>query len=94
MKLKSILILVVFSLMSYSPMQAEGLFNKPNNSSNQKAANPKNGGRQLKDPPTGPGGGGPGSQDAYEPIPDGLLILTLLAGGYVVLKARKKERNL
>jgi hypothetical protein len=91
MKLKSILILVIFSLMSYSPMQAEGLFNK-SNGSNQKAADPKNGGKVLRDPPP-PGGGGPGLPQDYDPISDGLLILTLLAGGYTVIRARKKEKN-
>jgi hypothetical protein len=87
MKLKSILILVIFSLMSFS-IQAEGLFNK-SNSSTQKSTDPRNAGKVLRDPP----GGGPGTvPGADDPIPDGLLILSLFAGGYAVFnKARKKK---
>ena len=111
MKLKSnvtITVMVVFSiLLGGTTIQAQGIFSKNNNDNNsvEKMIDDSNsqGGvglfRAGEDELPWGGGGGEGSQPGLEPtespIGEGILILSLLAGGYAMVKrnVRKKHEN-
>jgi hypothetical protein len=90
MKIKKIILLAVLALFISSSMQGQGIYN----SSKEKKVPPKgtttNGGGIYRAP--GDPDGGIGDDDTT-PIGDGLLVLTLMAGGYFIAKSRKIRKN-
>jgi hypothetical protein len=89
MKIKKIVVWVVLALFIVSSsMQGQGIYSN----SKEKKAPPKgttNGG--IYKAPGDPGGGV--ERDDETPLGDGLLILTLMAGGYFIAKRRKIRKN-
>ena len=107
MRLKSsiltITVIVSFLFAGTTIIRAQGFFSEKKNdieNSSQEAANPDDGGILAKAPPGGWGGGddddpdAPGEDD-ITPVGEGFLILSLLAGGYALVKrkVRKKYEN-
>jgi hypothetical protein len=95
MKIKKIISLIILALFIVSSsVQAQGIYN--NNKSVEKKVPPKgtttsNGGIYASRPGAGPDG--MIGEQSDSPIGDGLLLLTLLAGGYFIVKSRKTRKN-
>jgi hypothetical protein len=93
MKLKSLIAITAALLICVGPIQAQGIFsNKKEEKKGVTTANDNN--KLLRaptDPPSG-GGEGPGTGTNETPVGEGIIILSLLAGGYTVLKKTGKKR--
>jgi len=104
MKIKSNLITAIIALsfllcgMIMNNMQAQGLYSEKSNSTptnNNQDSNSSGGGSLYR----GWGDGGsdgksdPGVGDDEEPIGEGIAILSLLAGGYALVKRRNIRKK-
>ena len=102
MKIKSNLLTVILSLAfllcGITIIQAQGIFSKKNSSTttNNKSDSGSSGGGSLY---RGWGDGGndrpsdPGESDEEEPIGEGIAILSLLAGGYALVKRNIRKKH-
>lgn len=109
MKLKSNVIISVIVVISFllggrTTLKAQGIFGNDNN---EKVTDIKPGGGSLfrADPPGGWGSGDddddgdperppePDGDDDTEPIGEGVLILSLLAGGYAMAKRNVRKKH-
>jgi len=102
MKLKSIVLTVVtgaFLLFAVFPVRAQGMFtDNQTKEINAKKSESTNG--LLRAPGDGAGGGGeaegpgaPGLDSDPDPIGEGVLILSLLAGGYALVKRNGRKKH-
>ncbi|MCL1938752.1 MAG: hypothetical protein FWF52_10195 [Candidatus Azobacteroides sp.] len=84
----------LFSLFIFNKMNAQqpGLYDNDNSNDNTPSTSNEGGSTQTGVFRVGPGGGpggDPGKEDT--PIGEGLLILSVLAGGYAVIKKKKSK---
>jgi hypothetical protein len=91
LNIKNVL-LAGISLMSMgSAVYSQGLFKNHSTLSSNEITN--SGGVFAAENKPVPQGDVPG-EDAQYPVGEGLVILTLLSGGYIVLKNRLKHKNM
>jgi hypothetical protein len=83
-----VILMFISSLFIFNKMDAQGIYGN-NNGPNEEETT---GGTGLfrADPPSLPGGD-PGSPDA--PVGEGLVILSVLAGGYAAIKKKGKHKK-
>lgn len=97
MKLKSIVIagIIVAFFLSAFTAQAQGIYSD-DNKTNTAAPSPNSGGIFRDDDDDdgwGDGGGDTGAPGDNSPVGEGILILSLLAGGYVFVKGKFKNKH-
>jgi hypothetical protein len=95
LKSKIILLITIFSISLAGSAYSQGLFkNNNNNPAPQENTTTKTSGlfaesgKPKPDDPDGPGEDGPYGES---PVGEGLVILSLLSGGYFMLKRRKSK---
>jgi len=107
MKLKSKIsaIFVVSLMLAGLNLQAQGLFDdKPATTNNDNIVANSNSNKLLRADDNESWGGGAGEpgdreymdpegKDKYEPIGEGIFILSLLAGGYTLIKRNARYKN-
>jgi len=94
----SFISVVLLSIFLFSlPMQAQGLYKKDKETTKTQSekSDPEGGSGIFYAP--GHGGGGGSDQDGEagnpSPVGEGLLVLSLLSGGYALLKSRNKKEK-
>jgi hypothetical protein len=93
MKLKSIILILTLLFSISGSTSAQGIFSKKTDEGSSTTTTTRGGGLRA---PTDPGGSQPDpGSDENTPIGEGLTVLILLAGGYVILKrnVRKSHEN-
>ena len=101
MKLKSNLltaVIILLFLFTGKTIQAQCIYNNKSTKVEAKAESKQSTGGLFRNDDAPPGSGGndgdpaPGDDDPIEPIGEGIMILSLLAGGYALLKKKFKEK--
>ena len=103
MKLKSNLLTVLIMLFFWfagTTVRAQGIYNnKSANGTGTETESKQSGSGLFRDDSGPPGSGGndgdpaPGGDDPEEPIGEGVFILSLLAGGYALVKRNIKKKH-
>jgi hypothetical protein len=101
LQLKYLLTLIVILSLSFlsGAMQAQGIYSK-NKDSQDNSSSPSLRAGKPGEGTTPPGGngdqggdGGPGGDSKYDPIGEGWLLVSALAGGYALLQKRKTKKR-
>jgi hypothetical protein len=104
MKLRSIVITIIASLLISGTIQAQGIYSNMKSSSDNSSSSSSvySSGPMLRDE-SGDGFGDGGSGDGKDPDPggpsdrapigEGLLILSLLSGAYAIVKRNLKNKH-
>ncbi|MDR2690961.1 MAG: hypothetical protein LBB73_01465 [Dysgonamonadaceae bacterium] len=90
LNIKNILLAGIFLMSTGSTVYSQGLFKNHSTLSGSETTN--SGGVFAAENKPVPPGDVPG-EDAQDPVGEGLAILTLLSGGYIVLKNRLKHKK-